>query len=327
AVSEWNLTRPEEERIFWGAETKFEKFFQRPDYTDLLYAGGARFLQFGYESGSQRLLDLMVKGNDLEQVDSMMNTLADSGIKVSVQWFIGFPHETEDEAKSSFRFLDEHRHSVLLSSYMGTFTLSPDDDIFRTNGDLYDVDIFQHPDGAYDFKYRKPPFDHYDRTELDAAYLARGDSETVTRMAFFVYLTRHPERAHEIASFHRIGALPESWEAMASGRPSFPDYNFLRTYDFDIFTVPEEQGLGADPAPLPEQTTHAVFCTQSQRIYPLTDDDVALLRMADGSRTADELVASLGGDAGEQRERLLQLVRRGVLRVPLAEHRTADAPV
>ncbi len=317
AVSEWNLERPEADRIFWGAETKFEKFFQRKDYTDLLYAGGARFLQFGYESGSQRLLDLMVKGNDLEQVDSMMNTLRDSGIKVSVQWFIGFPHETEDEARESFRFLDTHRDSVLLSSYMGTFTLSPDDDIFRTNGDLYDVDIFQHADGSYDFKYRKPPYEHYDRDELDAAYLARGDSESVTRMAFFVYLTRHPERAHEIASFHRVGVLPDRFEEIAEGRPTLPDYNFLRTWDFDVFTPAAEQGVGPEGAPLPGRDSHAVFCTLSQRIYPLSERDVSLLRRADGTRTADELVAELPGDPGQNRARVLDLVRRGVLRIPL----------
>ena len=324
-VSEWNKDRPENERIYWGAETKFEKLFTDRNYTDLLYDGGARFLQFGFESGSQRVLDLMVKGNDLSRVDLMMDTLRDSKIKVSVQWFIGFPGETEDEAKQSFRYLDERRDAVLLSSYMGTFTLSRDDDIYRSNGELYDLDIFQRDDGAFDFRYRNPAGDHYNRDELDAAFLARGDAETVTRMAFFLYLTQQPERAHEVAGFHRVGALPDTFDEVADEMPTLPDYNFVRSYDFDIFTAPEKQGVGPEGSALPKRKSHAVFNTPSQRIYNISDRDLELIRLADGKRTAAQIVAQMGGDVGEQQARLLFFVRRGVLRVPLGAPVTANA--
>ncbi len=316
-ISKWNRERPDGERIFWGAETKFEKTFTQQEFTDLLSEGGARFLQFGYESGSQRVLDLMVKGNDLERVHLMLQAMRNSEIAVSVQWFIGFPGETPEEARQSFRYLDDHRDAVLLSSYMGTYTIVPDDDVFMSGGDLYDIEIFQHEDGIYDYRHRNGGGEHYDRNELNAAYLSRGDSETVTRMAFYVYLTDQPEKAREISNFHRGGALPDSWEDLKSMVPAFPESNFLKSFDFDVFTPPREQGIGDAGGKLDETPTHAVFVTSTQTAQRISEEELSMLRGVDGRKTAEEIA----GPSPERQARLLEFVRRGVLAVP------HDAPV
>ncbi|MCZ6597023.1 MAG: cobalamin-dependent protein [Planctomycetota bacterium] len=313
-VAKWNRERGER-MIFWGAETKFEKVFTDQAFTDLLYEGGARFLQFGYESGSQRVLDLMVKGNDLERVGLMLDAMKRSRIAVSVQWFIGFPGETEEEARQSFRYLDEHRDAVLLSSYMGTYTISPDDDVYESQGDLYDIDIHQRADGALDYRHRDGR-EHYDRDELNAAYLVRGDSETVTRMAFYIYLTEQPDRARELSGFERGGVMPDSWAELAGERPHLPSANFLRSWDFDVFTP-----QGREQA----ESSRGAFVTQTQTLHPLTKGELRLLGLADGSRTAAELVTAVAGANGraDLRERLLAFVRRGLLVVP----RRAPQPV
>ena len=315
AIARWNRDRGEE-KIFWGAETKFEKIFTDSAFTDLLYEGGARFLQFGFESGSQRVLDLMVKGNDLSRVDLMLETMKRSKIAVSVQWFIGFPGETEEEARSSYEYLDQHRDAVVMSSYMGTFTISPDDDIFESQGDLYDIDITQDPEGHYDFTYRKEAPEHYDRRELHAAYLSRGDAENITRMAFYLYLTQQPERAREISNFERCGALPDRWEDLEGTFPVLPPWNYHNSYDFDIWTPPEQQGIPPEGGPLPPTPSHAILVTNTQIVYPASATDVQMLERADGSRTADEIVAGLPGDPEALRRRLVELIRVGVLAVP-----------
>ncbi|MEW6074284.1 MAG: radical SAM protein [Planctomycetota bacterium] len=314
-IARWNKDRGER-MIYWGAETKFEKVFARRETMDLLYAGGARFLQFGFESGSQRVLDLMVKGNDMNLVPEVLTTLRDAGIAVSVQWFIGFPGETEAEANQSFAFLHRHRDSVLLSSYMGTFTLSPDDDIFQSAGELYDIKIFQHANGRFDYRHSDGT-PHYDLEELNAAYMSRGDMESVTRMAFYLYLTDQPARAPEVANFRRGGLFPATWEEMAEGRPILPDWNFLARYDFDIFTPPREQGIADAGSPLPRRESSVLHVSPTQQIYPVSASDVAMLARADGSRTAAEIVAGAGGDPAALRARLLAFVRRGLLVVPL----------
>ena len=311
-ISKWNRDRGDK-RIFWGAETKFEKTFTQPNFTDLLAEGGAKFLQFGYESGSQRVLDLMVKGNDLERVHLMLEAMQNSGIAVSVQWFIGFPGETPEEALSSYRYLDEHREAVLLSSYMGTYTIVPDDDVFESQGDLYDIDLIQRDDGTWDYTHRDGS-QHYDRSELNAAYLSRGDSETVTRMAFYVYLTDQPKKARELSNFERGGMLPESFDDLAGERPRLPHWNYLRRFDFDLFTPPDEQ-LPPEGGPRPDAPSYGVFCTTTQTLHRLSRAEHDLLAAADGERTTEELVALLGtGDAA--RRRLVEMVRHGVLVVP-----------
>ena len=316
AISRWNQDRGDKQ-IYWGAETKFEKIFTNHEFTDLLYAGGARFLQFGFESGSQRMLDRMVKGNDLGRVDLMLNAMQQSKIAVSVQWFIGFPGETEEEARASYSYLDEHRDAVLMSSYMGTFTISPDDDIFESKGDLYEIDITQDEGGHYDFENRDGT-QHYDRSELNAAYLSRGDAENITRMAFYLYLTHQPERAREVSNFERCGSLPDTWDDLAGTCPRFPEWNFHRSYDFDIFTPPTEQGLSEAAGALPEDESHGIFVTNTQLLYPGSGADIEMLERADGTRSADELVAGLEGDAVEHQRRLIEMVRVGILVVPHA---------
>lgn len=318
-IAKWNKELAPDEQFYWAAETKFEKVFTEQNFTDLLYAGGARFLQFGYESGSQRVLDLMVKGNDLSRVHLMLNAMRNSGIKVSVQWFIGFPGATEEEDIESYRYLDEHRDAILLSSYMGKFSISADDDIFRSGGDMYDIDLYRRDDGAWDYDHRDGS-KHYDRNELDAAMLSRGDAESVTRMHFFIYLTHKPELARRMSNFEKGGILPESWADLEGKKPIVPVSNHLRTYDFDMFTPPEELGITEEnPGRLPATPTHAMLVTQTQQVYQLTDDELRVLKLADGEHTMEQILDELGGDRAANQERLYEFVRRGVLVVPLPE--------
>ncbi len=314
--SKFNEELPADRRFYWGAETKFEKVFTDQEFTDTIYRGGARFLQFGYESGSQRVLDLMVKGNDLSRVHLMMGALERSGVKVSVQWFIGFPGATVEDDVRSYRYLEEHRGAVLLSSYMGTYAISPDDDIFLSGGDLYDIDLYQKPNGQWDFRHRDGRL-HYDRAELDAALLSRGDADSITRMAFYVYLTERPELARRMSNFDEGGILPDSWEEIAALRPHLPKTNHLATFDFDLFASPEALGIPPEGGALPKQTSHAIFVTTASLSYPLSDVEHRMIELADGRRTCEEISSALTGDPQALGQRLLEFVRRGLLFISL----------
>lgn len=311
----WNRARPQQEQIFWGAETKFEKFFTDRQYTDLLYAGGARFMQFGFESGNQRVLDLMVKGNDLNRVGDMLDSLSASKIAVSVQWFIGFPGATEAEDRESYQYLNQRRDAVQLSSYMGTFSLSPEDDIWQTGGDLLDVDVFQQEDGRWDYSYRGGQ-ERVDRTPLHHAYMARGDAEAITRMAFYIYLTEAPERVREITHWTNGGGLPFEWQELAPMRPSVPRETYLTQFDFDPFESPSQADFEAAGRRLPAQQTGAAYVTNSSLAYRLSDEEWQLCQLSDGERTAAEILDLCGG-AEELQQAFLLLVARGILRVPL----------
>jgi hypothetical protein len=84
-----------------------------------LHRAGLRRLFFGLESGSQRMLDHMVKGVQLGTAHEVLGHCADAGIGVHLFSMIGLPTETEDDARQTLQFfldevatLDHPRHTL-----------------------------------------------------------------------------------------------------------------------------------------------------------------------------------------------------------------------
>ncbi len=74
----------------------------------LAVAGGMRRISFGLESGSQRLLDLMVKGSNVERNSQFIREAHEAGLSVRCSMFKGFPGETADDMEATARFLEDH---------------------------------------------------------------------------------------------------------------------------------------------------------------------------------------------------------------------------
>jgi hypothetical protein len=156
----------------WHAEVKFEKIYTSREYMRNLSQGGCSLLQFGFESGVQRVLDGMQKGNKLDQIELMLDNLHDHRINVAVTWFIGFPTESEEDARETWRYLRRHSDRIHLSLYTGTFGLG------------HDVPVFQHPED-YDIKllfdaegnptYERNDGSHWDQQPLHKSYHVRSD--------------------------------------------------------------------------------------------------------------------------------------------------------
>lgn len=88
-----------------------------------LYAMGMRKLFFGLESGNQEVLDHMVKGVDVDEARTVLRNCVDAGIAVHVFSIVGFPEETERQARDTLSFLlDEH---ATLDAPMNTFDVHP----------------------------------------------------------------------------------------------------------------------------------------------------------------------------------------------------------
>jgi hypothetical protein len=93
----------------------------------LLYAAGCRAISFGFESGSQRILNLIRKGVDLSQVPEILNELASAGIAAQMMGFIGFPTESQEEALCTYDFLSRYDH---------LWTIAGIDDFVLTKGSI-----------------------------------------------------------------------------------------------------------------------------------------------------------------------------------------------
>lgn len=90
----------------WYGETRFAKGLT-PDLADLLYRSGCRRLDLGLESYNQRVLDLMRKGVDVNDVAPNIDALLGAGVPVHLFCMTGFPGERPDEAERTARFADD----------------------------------------------------------------------------------------------------------------------------------------------------------------------------------------------------------------------------
>ena len=113
----------------WVSEIRFERPMDR-GYFDALYAGGCRMLLFGLESPCQRVLDLMHKGIREEDVARELRDASDAGILTWVFYFLGFPGETEEEARHTLAFLLEHREHIDMVAG-GAFILTRNSPVFE----------------------------------------------------------------------------------------------------------------------------------------------------------------------------------------------------
>lgn len=106
--------------IAWECETRLEGL--TPELCRHIARHGCRRLIFGLESAVQRVLDLMDKGTRLENIETALRLCAEAGIAVNMQTFVGFPGETEAEARATLQFLLDNRTRIQSLAF-GAFLL------------------------------------------------------------------------------------------------------------------------------------------------------------------------------------------------------------
>jgi anaerobic magnesium-protoporphyrin IX monomethyl ester cyclase len=88
----------------WTAEMRFEKNLGR-DLLGLMRDAGCLKIVFGLESYNQRVMDFMKKGIKQESVRRITEDCVDLGIAVHCYIIVGFPTETEEEARDTMNFI------------------------------------------------------------------------------------------------------------------------------------------------------------------------------------------------------------------------------
>ncbi len=117
-------------QIEWTAFCRFNTFDKAydklgSDFTKIIKKSGCRYLAFGAESGSQRVLDEIIKKDiTVDQVIRTVERLKDATIKHRVSFICGFPTETLNELNDTFHLIDKissNNHHIVI----GLFTLVP----------------------------------------------------------------------------------------------------------------------------------------------------------------------------------------------------------
>ncbi|OGP71525.1 MAG: hypothetical protein A2Y80_02460 [Deltaproteobacteria bacterium RBG_13_58_19] len=108
--------------ISWMAETRVD--YADPEVFQALKKAGCSRLNFGLESGVQRLLDRLKKGFTLEQARRAVVLAHEAGLEAEGLFIIGLPGETVEDTWETVRFAKELKLNLakfnLLVPYPGT---------------------------------------------------------------------------------------------------------------------------------------------------------------------------------------------------------------
>jgi len=108
--------------IFWTTHMRFEKSLIEDAVWEDAKQSGCRYLHFGYESGVERVLQLMDKATTTDIMTKHLKLTAEAGIWNHCMGFFGFPGETREEAWQSVEFLEQNKNYVHSLGF-GTFDL------------------------------------------------------------------------------------------------------------------------------------------------------------------------------------------------------------
>jgi hypothetical protein len=110
--------------ISWGTCARFEKVISA-ELLQNMSRGGCRMLCYGLETASERMIEHMVKGTQLETMSRLLKEGTQAGIWNHTFFFFGFPTETLEDAQETVNFLYAHRDAVH-SAGCGVFVLERD---------------------------------------------------------------------------------------------------------------------------------------------------------------------------------------------------------
>lgn len=163
--------------VRWIANARFEKNMADPHLWFDLKKSGCVMIRFGFESGSQRVLDLMRKGTDITVVSDILRMSYNAGIKNHVYVMFGYPGETSEDRQETINFLYNHRNFIYSYS-VSVFDPVPNtfayNELLRRLGrdeyshrDLLDI-LYPTEDFFYqivqDIKYLNKKIGHFCRT-------------------------------------------------------------------------------------------------------------------------------------------------------------------
>ena len=130
--------------IAWTTHIRFEKSLLSDEIWQDAQDAGCKYLHMGYESGSERVLQLMDKATTTEIIQQSLELSSRHGVWNHVMGFFGFPGETYEDAKFSTQFLEDNREHVHSIGF-GTFDLSKHTPVAK-NPEKFGITFYQNPD-------------------------------------------------------------------------------------------------------------------------------------------------------------------------------------
>ncbi|MBI2264018.1 MAG: radical SAM protein [Armatimonadetes bacterium] len=206
--------------IHWFSNARTEPGFT-PEILGTLKEAGNTMLLWGIESGSERVMKLIRKGTGLEKRWRILRSAGDAGIWNFGYVFIGFPTETEEEARETIQTICD-RTDLIHSYGRSLFTLGRHSPLFSRAEEYGILDIVEDTQEfscnlSYRTKQGMSPEDVEEMakeftTRCYKAYDAPLWMYLRNRENLHLYVAKYGQKA--VADFRR-----ESW--IKAGKPHF----------------------------------------------------------------------------------------------------------
>ena len=106
------VIRDERLPLRWHGFVRVQAELARPDFAQLLAAGGCALLQLGVETGSPRLLEMTGKGAPVELTRAVLETTAQAGIRNHVYLLFGLPTETDADRELTLALVQDQAGAI-----------------------------------------------------------------------------------------------------------------------------------------------------------------------------------------------------------------------
>jgi anaerobic magnesium-protoporphyrin IX monomethyl ester cyclase len=216
------------------------------DRLRLLSEAGVRLIRWGIETGHPRILKLMNKGTRLDDTIRVLDDAAKAGIWNHATVIVGFPTETEEEARETVRFLQRNQ-VILPSSIFFRFTLLSNSYISQ-HPEAFNLSALSERSDLFSYEYRYKRGSGMDEETLDGlwAWLQRYRINELYDHPFWFYIRIREYLLLHVARYgvdrvRRMKVRPGDLTPYACG--SQMSYFFGRAEDIPQETLSEIQGL------------------------------------------------------------------------------------
>lgn len=108
----------------WGINARADKSLT--SILPQLARNGCCMLRIGFESGSQRVLDAMLKGTDVGEYNTFLSVAKQNDIRIHAYIMFGFPGETNEDRDATLKFMVNNKDKIysyslsIFTAYSGT---------------------------------------------------------------------------------------------------------------------------------------------------------------------------------------------------------------
>ena len=186
------------------------------EYFKDLKAGGCELLNYGIESGSQRVLDAMDKKVTVQEMEENFENGKIVGIGAMTNWIVGFPNETCRDFEDTMTFMWRVRKLNLQVISAGPgFTIGPDT-IVGQNFDKFDILPFYY-------------YDHWIKKDMSLSIVHK-----MIRLKLFTMFIEHLDVDRSVVRPHRPDLKKYHYKLEFNNEQNIKEIDYDHSFHYEI---------------------------------------------------------------------------------------------